>query len=146
LGGGTVIVPDANVLIYAYDETSPYHNKARSWWEALLSGTEPIGIPMVVVLAFTRILTHTAICRNPLTVDEVRVRVEPWFSLPHVRLLSVSESSLGVFFDLLSASGRGGNLSTDALIALVAREHSAVIHSNDTDFNRFPGIKWVNPL
>jgi len=40
----------------------------------------------------------------------------------------------------------GGNLATDALIALHAREHSAKIHSNDRDFDRFPGIKWVNPL
>jgi uncharacterized protein len=40
----------------------------------------------------------------------------------------------------------GGNLTTDALIALHAREHSATIYSNDLDFGRFPGIKWVNPL
>lgn len=141
-----MIIPDANLLIYAYDQTSPFHLKARSWWEGLLSNHDAIGIPLVVVLAFTRILTHTSICQNPMTTEEVRDRVDQWFSLPHVRLLSISETSLDIFFDLLSSAGRGGNLTTDALIAVHARENSAIIHSNDSDFNRFPGIKWVNPL
>jgi toxin-antitoxin system PIN domain toxin len=141
-----MILPDANVLIYAYDETSPFHNKAKAWWERVLSGNEPVGIPMVVVLAFTRILTHTGICTNPLTASEVRRRVTIWFDQPHIRLLSSSESSLKSFYDLLECSGCGGNLSTDALIAAHAREHSAVICSNDRDFDRFPGVKWRNPL
>jgi len=51
-----------------------------------------------------------------------------------------------VFYDLLKEAGMGGNLSTDTLIAIHAREHSAVIYSNDRDFGRFPGIKWANPL
>lgn len=141
-----MIVPDANLLIYAYDQASPFHVNAKAWWEDVLSGNEPVGIPMVVVLAFTRILTHTRICQNPMTTREVQERVSVWFGCPHVRLLSTSESSLQVFFDLLTGSGTSGNLCTDALIAVHAREHSAVIYSNDRDFDRFPGIKWTNPL
>ena len=60
-----MIVPDANLLIYAYDTTSPHHAKARTWWEERLSGDEPVGIPWVVVLAFTRLLTHPAVCAAP---------------------------------------------------------------------------------
>jgi len=40
----------------------------------------------------------------------------------------------------------GGNLTTNALIAVHAREHSATIYSNDRDFDRFSGIKRANPL
>jgi len=47
---------------------------------------------------------------------------------------------------LFEAAGMGGNLSTDALIALHAREHSATVYSNDRDFDRFPGICWLNSL
>jgi len=141
-----VILPDANLLIYAYDESSPHHVKAKEWWETTLSGSTPVGIPMVVVLAFTRLMTHTSVCQNPLTVREVRNRVDVWFSLPHVRLLQLSESGLDSFFNLLEECGRGGNLSTDALIAVHAREYSATVYSNDRDFDRFPGIKRRNPL
>mgnify|MGYP005850885797 CR=1 FL=1 len=141
-----MIIPDVNLLVYAYDETSPQHEKARQWWEAVLSGTEPVGIPWVIVLGFIRILTHPQICSDPLSVEEVRQAVFHWINFPHVRMIQPSNQGLEIFFDLLTAAGMGGNLSTDALIALHAREHSATVHSNDRDFDRFRGIKWVNPL
>jgi len=141
-----MIIPDANLLIYAHDEASPGHAKARSWWEAVLSGRDPVGIAWVVVLAVTRLLTHPNVCENPLSPAQVRRIVEHWLSFPHVRMVHLSENALGRFFDLLEEAGTGGNLSTDALIALHALEHSATIASNDRDFDRFSGVKRINPL
>jgi toxin-antitoxin system PIN domain toxin len=141
-----MIIPDANILICAHDEASPWHAKARMWWEAALSGSEPVGLAWVVVLAVTRLLTHPSICENPLSPAQVRGIVEEWMSFPHVRLIHLSENALSRFFDLLEEAGTGGNLSTDALIALHALEHSATVASNDRDFDRFAGVKRVNPL
>jgi toxin-antitoxin system PIN domain toxin len=141
-----MIIPDANLLIYAHDEASPWHAKARAWWEKVLSGTEPVGIPWVVVLAVTRLLTHPHICENPLIPSQVRSIVENWMSYPQVRLIHLSENALSRFFDLLEEAGSGGNLTTDALIAIHSLEHSATIYSNDRDFDRFSGIKRINPL
>ena len=31
-------------------------------------------------------------------------------------------------------------------IAALAIEHHAVLHTNDTDFMRFSGLSWYNPL
>jgi len=141
-----MIIPDANLLIYAHDEASPSHGKARPWWEAALSGTQPVGLPWVVVLAVTRLLTHPNVCENPLSPAQVRRIIEHWLSFPHVRIIHLSENALGRFFDLLEEAGTGGNLSTDALIALHALEHSATIASNDRDFDRFSGVKRINPI
>jgi len=141
-----MIVPDTNLLIYAYDETAREHTKSRLWWEGLLSGTAPVGVPWIVLLAFTRLMTHPQICRNPLSIEEVRKLVDQWFEPAHVFLLNPGARARPVFFDLLDSAGSGGNLSTDALIAVIALEHSAVVHSNDPDFERFPGLRWVNPL
>jgi toxin-antitoxin system PIN domain toxin len=141
-----MIIPDANLLIYAHDESCPQHNRAHAWWQQALSGGETIGIPWIVVLAFTRLLTSPQICLNPLTIGQVREIVESWLNSPNTRIVQLSERALGGFYDLLEDAGMGGNLCTDALIALHAREHSAVVYSNDRDFDRFPGLKWVNPL
>lgn len=141
-----MIIPDANLLIYAHDSSCPQHSKAKQWWEGVLSGDEPVGISWVVILAFTRIMTHPQICRSPLGSESVRAMVEQWLVCPHVRIIQTSERAVSIFFDLLDEAGMGGNLSMDALIASLAREHSAVIYSNDRDFDRFSGIKWVNPL
>jgi predicted nucleic acid-binding protein len=47
---------------------------------------------------------------------------------------------------LLKKSGSAGNLTTDAQIAALALQETAILHSNDTDFLRFPGIRLHNPL
>lgn len=141
-----MIVPDANILIYAYDTTSPHHTKAKTWWEEALSGDEPIGIPWVVVLAFTRLITHPSVCTTPLTIRQARKRVAQWFDQEHVRLIAPTPKTFNLFFEFMEATELGGNLSTDALIASHAFENGAVIFTNDRDFDRFPSIKWINPL
>ena len=141
-----MIIPDANLLVYAYDSRSPFHKKSSSWWSGTLSGSEPVGVPWIVLLAFTRLMTHPQICMNPLSSEDIRNLTDQWWDCPQLRLIQPSEKGVSVFFDLLRDAGMGGNLSTDALIAVCAREHSATIYSNDHDFNRFPGIRWVNPL
>jgi predicted nucleic acid-binding protein len=46
----------------------------------------------------------------------------------------------------LDAQGSGANLTTDAQIAAIATRHRATVHTADTDFARFPGVRWSNPL
>jgi len=53
---------------------------------------------------------------------------------------------LEIAFGLLRALGTVGNLTTDAQLAAFAIEQQGELHSNDTDFGRFPGLRWVNPL
>ena len=141
-----MIVPDVNLLIYAYDETSPHHATAREWWEGALSGTEPVAIPWVVVLAFVRLMTHPSLAENPMTVEQTRSVVTEWLALGHVRLLSPSSATIDLFFRLLVGAGTGGNLCTDAMIAATAMEYGGRVYSNDRDFGRFADLEWRNPL
>ena len=65
-----MIVPDINLLIYAYDAASPFHRKAAKWWEACLSETVTVGIPWLVILGFVRIATNARSFADPLTIEE----------------------------------------------------------------------------
>lgn len=141
-----MIVPDANLLIYAYDSRSPHHDVARKWWEACLCSTAPVGIPWVVVLAFVRLMTHPTINENPMDVNQAREAVESWLDVEVVSLLSPTRRTTKNFFDLLVGAGSGGNLSTDAMIAALAIEHGGIVYSNDRDFARFTELRWRNPL
>lgn len=141
-----MIVPDTNLLVYAYDSTSPSHPKAKAWWEQTLSGLEPVGIPWIVLLAFVRLMTHPTLCENPMTVGDVQTATAVWIAQDHVRLLCPTKTTFALFFDLLAKLGTGGNLSTDAMIAALALEHGGCVYSNDKDFDRFPHVLWRNPL
>jgi uncharacterized protein len=141
-----MIVPDANLLIYAYDIGSPFHRLARRWWEDALSAHEPVGLPWIVVLAFVRLITHPTLSEHPFTVAAAEAAVRQWLDCDHVQLLVPREATFERFFAFLEEAGLGGNLATDALIAAHAEDYGAVVHSTDRDFGRFAGLRWLNPL
>lgn len=141
-----MIIPDANLIIYAHNEADPDHEAAREWWVSLLHGDVDVGIPVVVILAFLRLTTSPRILSRPLTVDESGRRVGSWFTARPVRLISPGHGHVESLLGCLRSAGVGGALTTDAHIAALAIEYRAEIHTSDLDFGRFPGVRWRNPL
>jgi len=141
-----VIVPDVNLLVYAYNVDAPAHVAARRWWEALLSGDETVGLPWVVSCGFVRLMTHPAVLLMPLDTSRAIGHVRSWLGLPNVDVLEPGPRHLELLEVALAHAGVGGNLVTDAHIAALAQEYQAEVHSNDVDFGRFSGLQWRNPL
>jgi hypothetical protein len=141
-----MIIPDVNILVYAYDSTSPWHERAREWWQQTLVGSESVGIPAVVIMAFVRLMTHTSLSGNPMAIPRASAIVSSWVAVDGVRVLAPTWETLSLMMELLEDAGVGGSLSTDALIAAHALEQRASICSNDADFKRFPRVKVHNPL
>lgn len=141
-----MILPDANLLLYAYDSGSPFHRAAARWWAALLSEPEPVGLCPVVVFAFLRLSTHPKVFGHPLTVVEAGERIASWLARPNVRLLVPGPHHVDAVCRLLAKAGTAANLVTDAQIAALAQEYGATVHTADTDFARLKSVRWENPL
>ncbi|MGI9302912.1 MAG: type II toxin-antitoxin system VapC family toxin [Gammaproteobacteria bacterium] len=141
-----MILVDANLLIYAIDADSPHHQQARQWLETVLSGDEETGFAWIVILAFIRITTHSRIMRAPLDPARAIGFIDEWLEQPGARTVSPGEKHWPVLRNLLESSGTAANLTSDAHLAALALEHGCTIYSADHDFNRFPGLKHVNPV
>lgn len=141
-----MIVPDVNLLVYAYNADAPAHAGARAWWEELLSGDEPVGIPWAVLVGFVRLMTHPAVLMQPMPTGVALRHVRSWLAVRNVELLEPGPRHLELFERALEQAGVGGNLVTDAHLAAFAWENQAELHSNDADFGRFSGLRWRNPL
>jgi uncharacterized protein len=141
-----MIIPDVNLLLYAEIDAYLVHQRARRWWEALLSSEEQVGLAPVCVYGFIRIATNRRVFAEPLSADDAIGRVEAWLTRPNVSLLVAGATHLELAFRLLRELGTGGNLTTDVQIAAHALELRAQIRSNDGDFMRFAGVRWSNPL
>ena len=141
-----MIVPDINLLLYAYNDRAPLHDDARRWWEGLVNGGERVGVPWVVSTGFVRLITHPRVLVRPAEPAEAVDYVRDWFRFPQVVPLNPGADHLAHFRRNLVAARVGANLVTDAHIAAIAMEYQAEVHSNDTDFSRFPGLRWRNPL
>ena len=141
-----MILPDVNLLVYAHDETSKHHARARQWWENQLNGQRLVGLSWAVVLGFIRLLTNPRIFRNPYSPQEILAIVGTWLEQPHVRIIHPSDRHFSLFAGLIENIGTAGNLTTDAHLAALAIERGLILQTTDADFARFPGLKWKNPL
>ena len=141
-----MILPDINLLVYAHDETSRHHEKARRWWENRLNGSQAIGLSWVVVLGFIRLLTNPRIFQNPYSVSEILAVVGTWLEQPHVRIINPSGHHFALLSELILSIGTAGNLTTDAHLAALAMERGLILRTTDADFARFQGLKWENPI
>lgn len=103
-------------------------------------------MPWVTMLGFIRIMTHRGILGNPMRVQDAIRRVRRWLDHPRVQVLTPGEQHGEILFRLLEQLGTAGNLTTDAHLAALAIEYQAELASTDTDFARFPGLRWFNPL
>ena len=141
-----MIIPDVNLLLYAYDAKSSFHAASARWWADLLSGVEPVGLCSVVAFGFLRLATNPKVFDRPMSVAEASRHLGSWFARPNVRLLVTGPAHIESVCGLLSKAGTGGSLVTDAQIAALALEYGATVHTADTDFARFAKVEWKNPL
>ncbi len=141
-----MIVPDVNLLVYAYDAHAPENPAAHDWLMGLMNGAASVGLAWIAVLGFVRVSTNPRICKRPLDLRDATSHVQSWLDLPHTVLIHPGERHAELLFSLLAAAGTAGNLTTDAHLAALAIEYQAELHSTDSDMARFPGLNWVNPL
>ena len=141
-----MIIPDANLLIYAYDEQSRFHLRAKSWFQELLAGEDEVGLLTVVIFGFLRITTNPRIYSTPFTLTEAEGYIRSWLAEPGVKVLETGMEEVEKTFQLLESVGTAGNLVTDAQIAAAAICREAIIHTCDTHFLRFPEVRWHNPI
>ncbi len=137
---------DVNLLLYATDERSPRHKAARAWLERQLSGEEPMAFAWVVLLAFVRVSTSRLVFERPLSPRRAFDVVDRWLAQPCTVIVHPGGRHAALVRQLLDPFGTAGNLVTDAHLAALAIEHGAELNSCDSDFSRFAGVRWVNPL
>jgi toxin-antitoxin system PIN domain toxin len=99
-----------------------------------------------VLLAFIRLSTRSVVIENPLGVDAAIELVESWLDQPCVTVINPTERHAAVLRELLLPLGTAGNMTTDAHLAALAIEHGALLCSCDSDFSRFKGLRWTDPL
>ena len=137
---------DANILLFAVDDSSPFHAAAAEWIVEQLNGSRRVGLPWQVLGAFLSIATNPRAAEHPLSPDEAWAQVDEWLSADVAWIPGPTERHADVLRSLVLSHQLRGNLVSDAQLAALAVEHGLTIYSGDTDFARFREVEWENPL
>ncbi|MFT3970945.1 MAG: PIN domain-containing protein [Micropruina sp.] len=137
---------DANILLYSIDSSSRHHAACATWLSDAFAGPRRVGLPWQTIGAFLRISTHPRVFARPLRPDRAWEIVEQWLNAPNSWIPETSEATARILGGLIADLDLHGNLITDAQLAALAIEHGVAVVSADTDFARFPGLRWVNPM
>ena len=142
-----MFLPDVNVLIYAHrTDSCADHPAYARWLTDLATGYEPFAVSSLAIAGVVRITTNPRIFRKPSTLDEVFAFVGELTARPNARLVHPGPRHIEIFEDLCRRSDAAGKLVAGAHHAAVAIEHGCTFVTTDSDFDRFPGLRWQHPL
>lgn len=140
------MIVDANVLIYAVNESSSPHTRAKGWLEEQLNGEARVGLPWPSLLAFMRLTTSLRMSASPISSRQAWTIVQAWLESPVAWIPATTQRHVQIFSDLVEKYEISGNLIPDAHLAAYAIEHNIPLASADTDFARFAEVRWLNPM
>ena len=141
-----MILVDANLLVYAHANSFAQHERAREWLDGQLNGTASVGLPWASLLAFLRLVTNPRVFERPEPMLKAWRQVISWMDCETVWIPQPTERHSDLLGELLAVTGVHANLVPDAHLAALAIEHGLMLCSADTDFGRFPSLRWQNPL
>jgi toxin-antitoxin system PIN domain toxin len=140
-----MILPDVNVLIYAFRKDMPQHAACRRWLANVVEGDAPFGVSPAALGALVRITTNPRAYKTPSALEEAFGFCEDVLGQPHCRVVEPGERHWGIFKRLCVETDTRGARVTDAWFAALAIESGCEWVTFDRDFARFPGLRWQVP-
>lgn len=138
-----MILPDVNVLIYAFLSDADQHDVYLRWLESVRSEEELL-LPDAVLSGFLRVVTNRRVHPVPAPIQDAFAFVTTLMS--GARVLDHSPSVWRAFGGLIDDDHQiVGNLVSDAYLAAAAISHRARLATRDRGFARFPGLRWFDP-
>jgi toxin-antitoxin system PIN domain toxin len=141
-----LILPDVNVLIYAFRSDSKDHAKYKAWLEDVLNGSSAYGVSPQVLAGVVRICTHSRIFHNPSAASEAFDFCQIILEQPNATVVTPGERHWSIFDRLCRESQASGNLVQDAWFGALAIESGCEWITTDRDYARFPGLTWRSPV
>jgi toxin-antitoxin system PIN domain toxin len=138
---------DANILLYASDDTSSYHRRSLEVVTRAAQGPEIVYLFWPSIMAYLRIATHPAVFRRPLSLDVALANVTALLNLPHVQAPGEHEHFWRRFGEVAADAAPTGNLVPEAhLVSLMLENGVRTIWTHDRDYRRFRGIEVIDPF
>jgi toxin-antitoxin system PIN domain toxin len=140
-----MILPDVNVLVYAFRSDDPHHAASKLWLDGVVLGETRFGISRLALSAVVRITTNPRAFPQPSSHADAFGFCDDLLGQPHCETVEPGERHWTIFRDLCVATGTRGPRVSDAWYAALAIEHGCTFVTFDRDYARFPGLRSKEP-
>ena len=140
-----MILPDVNVLIYAFRTDVPQHQLSREWLVRVITSDAPFALSRLVLAAVLRVTTNPRSYRQPSSLEEAVAFCDSLLGQPNCHTVEPGERHWDIFKRLCLETNTRGRRVTDAWLAALAIESGCEWITFDRDFARFPGLQWRVP-
>jgi toxin-antitoxin system PIN domain toxin len=141
-----VILPDVNVLLYAFRSDSQEHRQHQEWLTATVEGGATYGMAPQVLSSMIRVVTNRKIFADTYRLDEAVAFANTLLDQPNCQIIQPGERHWRIFCDLCFKAKARGDLVQDAWFAALAIEAGCEWITLDRDYARFPGLRWRTPF
>lgn len=142
-----MILPDVNVLVYAFRREAERHQDYAAWLAEVVAGSDEIALHDPVLIGCVRIVTNPRMVTTPAPVSLALDFIGRIRNARRARWLPAGSRSWNRFEALAQGDrGIGGNLVPDAHLAAVALTHGCRLATADRGFARYPGLTWFDPV
>lgn len=140
-----MILPDVNVLLYAFRSDGAHHGVCKSWLDGVIKDENAFALSHLILSAVVRISTNPRVYAVPSTLEEAFGFCRDLTEQPHCRIVEPGDRHWDIFEHLCTTTQTTGPRVTDAWLAALAIEHGCAWVTLDRDFARFPGLRWSVP-
>lgn len=140
-----MILPDVNVLIYAFRKDVPEHAICNPWLTAAVASDARFGLSRLALAALVRITTNARLQRGPSSLAEAFTFCDYLLAQPNCHVVEPGERHWEIFQRICRETGTVGPRVTDAWFAALAIEWDCEWITFDRDYARFPGLRWRIP-
>ncbi len=141
-----MVLPDVNVLVYAFRREHPRHAEYREWLNRTVEGPEPYGVSELVLSSLLRVVTNPRTFQHPDKTEDALEFIGAIRHQPNCVLVAPGPRHWSIFEDLCRKVEAKGNLIADAYLAALAIESGCEWITTDRDYARFPRLRWRHPL
>ena len=140
-----MILPDVNVLVYAFRNDDVRHIACKAWLDGVVAGDARFGLSHIALSAVVRITTNRRTFRQPSMLEDAFGFCEDLLGQPHCEIIEPGPRHWSIFNRLCVETDTRGPRVTDAWFAALAIEHGCTWITYDRDYARFPGLEWRLP-
>jgi hypothetical protein len=141
-----VILPDVNVLVYAYRREAEDHDAYAAWLTSLVAGQDELALADHCLTGFLRIVTNPRIFTDPAPTAEALTFVDRVRRAGRGRQVAATPATWDVLAEHIAGDrGIRGNLVPDAYLAALAISHGCRLATADRGFARYPRLEFFDP-